>query len=365
MKLKARANQTVRPMQMFGPTVIAHASAQPAKDDINWLNVGLMIVACAGAIAAPFHVFLFAYIVLGPLHYLTEISWLHDRKYFTRRTIARRWWLALVLITIPVLALAYFDNDPSRRIVSPVVGIALIYVVFATAAAAIYVRDWRTGLGLALVLTLGLFSFRNFQTYAWAFLAVNLLTTIVHVFVFTGAFILLGALKSRSRVAILSLLVFASCAIVAARVTAPFAIPTAQVRQLYLGFELLNKELLLLFGRSQGVYGAVGIGIMRLIAFAYLYHYLNWFSKTSIIKWHEVTRSRAAAILGFWLASGVIYLYDYRLGLGVLYILSMLHVFLEFPLNHQTFVDIGKSLRAGLRRESQLILPAETKTACN
>jgi hypothetical protein len=52
-------------------------------------------------------------------------------------------------------------------------------------------------------------------------------------------------------------------------------------------------------------------------------------------------------IFGFWLAAGLVYLYDYRLGFGVLYILSMLHVFLEFPLNHQTFVDIGKSLSAG------------------
>jgi len=84
---------------------------------------------------------------------------------------------------------------------------------------------------------------------------------------------------------------------------------------------------------------------MRLIAFAYLYHYLNWFSKTSVIKWHEVTRFRAVTIFGLWLLGGAIYLYDYRIGLGVFYILSMLHVFLEFPLNHQTFVDIGKSLR--------------------
>jgi hypothetical protein len=32
----------------------------------------------------PFEVFLFAYAVLGPLHYLTEISWLHDRQYFSK-----------------------------------------------------------------------------------------------------------------------------------------------------------------------------------------------------------------------------------------------------------------------------------------
>jgi hypothetical protein len=347
MKLKPRPaySHTVQRPALNGG---GRAAAQPAKDDVNWLNVGLMILACGAAIFAPFHVFLFAYIVLGPLHYLTEISWLHDRNYFTRRNLARRWWLALVVFASLVLAWANGGGDPLQHLF----GITLIYLVFAAAAAAIYVRDWRKGLGFLLILAFGLAYFSGYKTYAWAVLAANLLTTFVHVFFFTGAFILLGALKSRSRVAVLSLFVFVTCAIVATTVPAPFAAPTDRVRQLYFGFEILNKELLLLAGRSLGVYESVGIGVMRLIAFAYLYHYLNWFSKTSIIKWHEVTRSRAMMILGFWLAAGMVYLYDYRLGFGVLYILSMLHVFLEFPLNHQTFVDIGKSLTAGRWRRT-------------
>jgi hypothetical protein len=327
------------------PTAATIQRAQPSNDDVNWLNVGLMILACGAAIAAPFHVFLFAYAVLGPLHYLTEISWLHDRNYFTRRSQARQWWLALVLLSTLILAWTYAGNDPSNHRETTVFGTALITLVFAGAAAAIYVRDWWKGLGLLVILAVGLAFFSGFQAYAWAVLAVTLLTTIVHVFVFTGAFILLGALKSRSKVGVLSLAVFIACAILAVTVAAPFAAPTPRVRQLYLSFELLNRALLLPFGRSQGVYDAVGAGVMRLIAFAYLYHYLNWFSKTSVIKWHEVTRSRAVAIVGLWLAGGLIYLYDYRIGLGVFYILSILHVFLEFPLNHQTLVDIGKSLR--------------------
>ena len=341
MKLKAR------PSQRPGTNIAGRPATRPFNDGVNWLNIGLMIVACVAAIVAPFHVFLLAYAVLGPLHYLTEISWLHDRNYFTRRNPARRWWLALVLFALFALALGYAGNDPSERVVSPLFGVALTYLVFAAAAAAIYVRDWRKGLGFLVILALGLTFFSGFRTYAWAIFAANLLVTIVHVFFFTGAFILQGALKSRSRVAVLSLLVFASCAIVAATVAAPFAVPGARVRQLYVGFEILNRQLLLLSGRSQGVYESVGVGVMRFIAFAYLYHYLNWFSKTSIIKWHEVSRSRAVAIFGFWVAGGLVYLYDYRLGFGLFYILSMLHVFLEFPLNHQTFVDIGKALGAG------------------
>jgi hypothetical protein len=333
-----------RTVQPARATIAPAPAAQPAKNGVNWLNIGLMIIACGAAIAAPFHTFLFAYIVLGPLHYLTEISWLHDRNYFARRGPARRWWLALVLFTILVLGLAYWNTDPATRIVSPQFGTALVCLVFAGAAAATYLRDWKKALGLVAILAIFFSFFGDLKTFAWAFIAVSLLTTIVHVFLFTGAFILFGALKSRSWVAVLSLGVFVCCAIAALALPAPFAPPTDRVRQLYTGFEFLNKELLLMFGRSMAVYEPLAIGIMRLIAFAYLYHYLNWFSKTSIIKWHEVPRARAVAILASWLAGGALYLYDFRIGLGVFYLLSLLHVFLEFPLNHQTLVDIGKAI---------------------
>lgn len=320
------------------------APVKPGKDDVNWLNIGLMLAACGAAIAAPFQVFLCAWAILGPLHYLTEISWLHDRNYFTRRNMARRWWLGLVVFAVITIGLAYAANDPMQRNIPVPFQVALIYLVFAAAAAVIFVRDWLNAVGLFLILSLGLFYFSGFQNYA---VAANLLVTIVHVFFFTGAFILLGALKGKSWVGVLSLAVFVCCAIATVTVAAPYAVPSERIRQLYTSFEYLNKELLRLSGRTASVYEAAGVGVMRLIAFAYLYHYLNWFSKTSIIKWHEITRTRAVAITGVWLSGGLAYLYDYRLGFGILYILSMLHVFLEFPLNHQTLVEIGKSLKTG------------------
>ena len=53
-------------------------------DRINYLNIGLMLASCAIALYIPFELFLFAYAVLGPAHYLTEISWLQKRRFFTR-----------------------------------------------------------------------------------------------------------------------------------------------------------------------------------------------------------------------------------------------------------------------------------------
>jgi hypothetical protein len=78
----------------------------------------------------------------------------------------------------------------------------------------------------------------------------------------------------------------------------------------------------------------IGIKIQVFIAFAYTYHYLNWFSKTSIIGWKkDLSKQKIAAILFIWIGAVGLYLYDYKTGLIALLFLSMLHVFLEFPLN--------------------------------
>jgi hypothetical protein len=97
---------------------------------------------------------------------------------------------------------------------------------------------------------------------------------------------------------------------------------------------------------------SAGLAVMRLIAFAYTYHYLNWFSKTSIIKWHEVPKRRTILIAIIWSLSLTIYAYNYEIGMAALYFLSLLHVMLEFPLNYQTFVGIGREVYA-LAKERQ------------
>ena len=70
--------------------------ALSATERLDLLNIGLMGVACAVAFVVPFELFLFSYAILGPLHYLTEISWLHDQKYYLPD---RRFALGLLLLT--------------------------------------------------------------------------------------------------------------------------------------------------------------------------------------------------------------------------------------------------------------------------
>jgi hypothetical protein len=86
--------------------------------------------------------------------------------------------------------------------------------------------------------------------------------------------------------------------------------------------DLIGRESLRLDGRLAG-----------LLSFVYTYHYLNWFIKVRVISWHKIPKLRPAAIAGLSIGATGLYLYDYGLGLKVLFSLSLLHVVLEFPLN--------------------------------
>ncbi|MDP9194128.1 MAG: hypothetical protein M3P06_20720 [Acidobacteriota bacterium] len=334
------------------------------RESVEQLNVVLMVVSCLAAFAAPFQLFLFVYAVLGPLHYLTEISWLHDRDYFAPRRPARRWWLALVGVAMAVLMYGYVSNDLLQRPVSPAFEIGLTYLVFFTAPLLLWVRHPVNAGVLVIMVGAGLLLFSSARVYA---LLAYFIITIVHVLIFTAAFVLQGAIKSRSKWALVSLGVFAACIASALVIDVrPFVVASAEVRRVYSFFESLNAQLMALFGSAgAGVYDSPGgIAVMRLIAFAYTYHYLNWFSKTSIIKWHEVPKRRLVAIVAAWVGSVAVYVYDYTLGLSLLYMVSLLHVLLEFPLNHRSFAGIAEGLWdiARGRARGRVPMPATTES---
>ena len=88
--------------------------------------------------------------------------------------------------------------------------------------------------------------------------------------------------------------------------------------------------------------------VMRFIAFAYTYHYLNWFSKTSVIQWHKVPRKTLYIVIAVWIASVALYAYDYMVGLKWLFLISFLHVLLEFPLNYRSMMGIGQEIKGML-----------------
>lgn len=324
-------------------------------DQVNYLNIGLMVLSCIVALRFPFELFLFSYAILGPLHYLTEISWLHERDYFAesksgnRKQHANRGWLILVAITTVALIAGLVSAEIMGMSYSPKWEITLFYLVFISALLITEVQGKRQRLWVllfALALLVPLATSHYFIILAF------FLLTIIHVFVFTAAFILYGALKGKSASGLLSLIVFFLCAAIFFVYVPAGHDVSDYIRGSYRSFNALNAELIKLFGLGPGtsareVYESrSGVMIMGFIAFAYTYHYLNWFSKTSIIKWHEVSNNRIAAIAVVWLASLALYAYNYDIGMGVLYVISALHVMLEFPLNHRTFAGIGRELYA-------------------
>jgi hypothetical protein len=317
-------------------------SRRLSLDEINYLNVGLMLLAAALAFVIPFELFLFAYAVLGPLHYLSEISWLHDRKYFTVRDRDYLLFLALGVLA----AIDYYASSASLELAT---GIGIAGVGAALIMSGIKETGRRVIAAIALV---GLILFLR-SGEVWQLLFAVFLPSVVHVSLFTGVFILYGSLKARSMSGYMSFVVFAVCSLGFFLLAVPAATTELgdYVRQSYSEVASLNSALIDLFGLSSGsgadpFSGSAGaMAVARFLAFAYTYHYLNWFSKTSVIQWHDVSRARLATIIVVWLASLALYAVDYTLGLTALLVLSYLHVYLELPLNGRSIVGIGQEIR--------------------
>ncbi len=244
-----------------------------STEAVNWLNSGLMLATCVAAFIAPFHLFLFAYAVLGPLHYTTQISWMHDRRYFAARANARQWWLLLVGLTMLVLVYGFVSNDLMDRPVPPTFEIALVYLVLATAAMVLYVRHSTGSVVLIVAAIAAIVWLRDTRIF---FLFAFFLVTILHV-TFTAAFVLYGALKSKSRSGVVSLAVFMLCSVSFFAYMPPGQAPPESLRRVYAFFEPLNIQLAAFFGLPRGsVYESIsGFAVMRLIAFAYTYYSLN------------------------------------------------------------------------------------------
>ncbi len=433
-----------------------HFCMTPSKDNqINYMNIGLMALSAILAYFLPFETFLLAYAFLGPLHYLTEISWLHDRNYFSKGK-----YDFLVLLGIGVL-LSYYafardfnvTEDFHRYFSEANLFNKLLVLAFFSSVLFVLVKNLFIKIFAILflfVLISGWLSPESTlenSSSTTIFALTSLVPTLIHVYIFTGFFMLYGALKSRSKTGLLSvgaLILFPLILVFFAPVnpknnylsdygkssyyangdgffstnisildhfdiiddpvytnkdfidfvksenfqnenkankfisddklsllidslskigSSPYLIQNQPVNS---GVEVDNLLFLidqngslleyrnkpipckLIIGYHKEKYDPLvffstfGIMLMRFIAFAYLYHYLNWFSKTEIIRWHKVPKIRFIAVLGLWLIACGLYAYDYSVGLSFLFFLSFTHVLLEFPLNIVSIIGIGQ-----------------------
>ena len=398
---------------------------------INFLNIGLMLITAVFAFFLPFETFLLAYAFLGPLHYLTEISWLHDRQYFTK---GKYDFVPLLLIGVALSYAAFakdfeFNIDFYKEFVALNLFDKLLVLALFSSLLFAFVKN----LVVKIIAILFIFIFisgwlapensaENSKSTT-IFALTSLVPTLIHVYLFTGLFMLFGALKSRSKTGLISVAAF-----IIIPIYLVYGLPVTPKKN-YIsdygkeayyadgdGFfytnvsildhfrlinepNLTNKQYLdsiinkdsktnqtpiaerqritdslsdklnqaFIVPNPESEYymrpipaklaipieskdyywnyvffSGFGIMLMRFIAFAYMYHYLNWFSKTEVIRWHKVPKIRFVAVLLLWLTACALYAYNYSLGLSFLFFLSFTHVLLEFPLNMVSIVGIGK-----------------------
>ena len=403
----------------------------PAKDaQINYLNMGLMALSALLAYFLPFETFLFAYAFLGPLHYLTEISWLHDRNYFSKG----KYDFVVLLVIGVLLSYAAFAKDfginvdfyesfVEANLFDKLIVFALFSAILFALVENIFVKI--VSIFLLFVFISGWLAPERAdanRASTTVFALTSLVPTLIHVYVFTGLFMLYGALKSRSKTGLLSIVTFILFPIILvfyAPVETKSNFISDYGKKAYYAdgegffytnvsildhFKLTNDPLLTnkqyldsVVNKKSGdnqipvaertritdslknklsenfivpnpdseyymkpipvkyaipingkdyywntvFFSTIGIMLMRFIAFAYLYHYLNWFSKTEVIRWHKVPKIRFAAVIILWLLACGAYAYDYSIGLNFLFFLSFTHVLLEFPLNIVSIVGIG------------------------
>lgn len=317
------------------------------------INIGLMLASLILAVMLPFELFLIAYAVLGPLHYLTEINWLEEKKFFLpQKSVAAALALVAAIVVLPKM----FEFSGIRSgWADRLMGFSNL-ILFAALAISVSLlvsgKRMLQFLVLLILLVVGAFSLDR----PWfVFLVGALLPTLIHVYLFTGLFMLSGTIRSGSYLGGVGVLLFAMV---------PVLIWFIPVDPEIYSFSDLTKEVFVTNGFAQLIielrkwmgisssnflfYDPLIIKLQIFIAFAYLYHYLNWFSKTAIIGWGKALKgSRFYVVFGLWLLLLAAYWVDYRIGFMSSLLFSFLHVTLEFPLN---VVSIRTIVQAPFKR---------------
>jgi hypothetical protein len=280
-------------------------------------NIAAVIASFIFAIFLPLELFLFSYTILGPLHYLTELRWLHRKSYFVPNRV---YVLGLAIVTV-LLVIGYGASSAALLILTAIViaTIANVHTLEKKIATAI------TGVCAVVII----FSFNPAR-----YLLAVLVPTIIHVSLFSLLFILEGAKKMRTGLP-LSVVLYAVAIPVLLFATATGDTSNDLITHLdEAGFYKLSTEVSTFLRSSTFIAG------LRILSFMYTFHYLNWFSKSKVIGWSKMNRLPAAIIVLLWLLAVGLYAYDYKLGLTVLFGLSIGHVIFEFPLNIRSIKNL-------------------------
>jgi len=169
---------------------------------INTLNISLVIISLILAYVIPFELFLFSYAVLGPLHYLTEIEWLHTKKLFVikydKKVLYGYILLGVLLTVLPVMI--YVDREfIQTNTYENLKGIRsyLLITAFLYSVSNMLFKLWKHRILFVLFFLLSLGAIENSEAILFS---INVfLPTIIHVYVFTMLFMIYGALKTKNK----------------------------------------------------------------------------------------------------------------------------------------------------------------------
>lgn len=325
-----------------------------------WITLGIAFIF-------PFELFLFSYAVLGPLHYLTEINWLEKKNYFLKNQADKKAYLLLVIASLCILSIAFFIPElnkwdftrsfydeiqqsviykPLSRIIAW--GNSVLFIGLFSSIVYFITEKWINRIllfCLCVLISIFLINYPFFTIFCGVFLP-----SLIHVFLFTILFMLSGSKRSNSGWGYVNVvsMIFVVFIIIGKEIpqssinVSRATLDTLIVSNFHILNFALNKVLGLVDGPNWSLITVSAWKAQIFIAFAYTYHYLNWFSKTSVINWYKVDKKKMTAAIVIWIVSVILYYINYRLGFAALFVLSILHVILEFPLNVNSIISLMK-----------------------
>ncbi len=303
-------------------------------------NFLALVVSAVAASLAPLQVFIFVYAFVGPLHYLTEIAWLKKKGfYFSDGAVSQQVYVAIAAVLCVAVSVDFYIH---RGLTGYAIGILMVLSLGALV---------KNPYVLLSALVAGYVA--KFFVHGLVIFVAAILPTIVHVYVFTMLFMVSGLVRERRRTVLAwmnpVLLLGLPIWLLAARWSYPA--PGSYWIHAEAGFASLHGYLARLLGQNLHpdttiLADPAAAGVLRFLAFIYLFHYLNWFAKTDLLQWHRVSRRSWVWIAALYGVSVGCYLWNFVVGFYLVNFLSMLHVFLEFPLNWHT----GRFLTASVAR---------------
>jgi hypothetical protein len=145
-----------------------------SESRLRWVDLLSLIVSGVAAAIAPLQVFLFSFAVLGPLHYLTEITWLRKKQFYLGNSYVPPHIYVLLAVVAASITMAseFFRRDMWFWTIAAMLLVSL----------SVLIRNWYLILAIAIAAISTAFFLRT-----WVFFIAVMVPTLVHVFFLHGS----------------------------------------------------------------------------------------------------------------------------------------------------------------------------------